>query len=202
MNKKASEKRLQLLYKRAGIMELWWDKTLEDFKGDKKVLKVVTDYIENIDGNLEHGKGLFFIGNNGVGKTYLTTSILKEAVEQKKTAQFSSLGGLVELFTAGWHSESEKRRFQTKIRNVEILAIDDVGKEYRGGSGLSEVIFDNLIRYRVQRKKTTVLTSNQNPKDIKTLYGASIASLLNECVKIVKVSGEDYRSKIGWNIQK
>ena len=201
MNKKASEKRLHLLYKRAGIMELWWDKSLEDFKGDKKVLVHVMEYIENLETNLASGRGLFFIGANGVGKTYLTTSIMKEAIEQGYTVQFSSLGGLVELFTAGWHSQDEKKRFQRKIRNVNLLAVDDVGKEHRGGSGLSEIIFDNLIRYRVQRKKTTLLTSNQNPKDVKTIYGNSIASLLNECVRIIKVGGDDYRSKL-WNIGK
>ena len=183
-------------FRRAGILELWWDKDLETFQGDKKALKTVQEYLASLEDQIKNGRGLFLVGANGVGKTYLTTEVLKEAIRQGYTVQFASLGGLVEMFTAGWHSETQKRNFQRKIRNVQMLAIDDIGKEYRGGSGMSESVFDNLIRYRVQRKKTTLLSSNIAPKDLKGIYGDSVASLLNECVKIVKVEGEDFRRKL------
>jgi DNA replication protein DnaC len=118
-------------------------------------LKTVKEYLEYLEDHLKNGRGLFFMGPNGVGKSFLTVEILKECIRSKITTQFASLGGLVEMFTAGWHSELQKRNFQRRIRNVKMLAIDDIEKEYRGGSGLSEIVFDNLIRYRVQRKKTT-----------------------------------------------
>lgn len=176
----------------AGIFELWWDKEIEDFLGDENAKNKVTKYISTL---VKHSKGIFFLGNNGTGKTYLMNCIMKEGIKKNFKVKVVSLNGILEKFTAGWYDEKEKANFQKDILEVDLLGIDDIGKEIRNKSGLSEMVFDNMIRYRVQRKKTTILTSNMLPKEIREVYGDSLASLFNEFVELIKVDGEDFRFK-------
>jgi len=186
-------RKIELKYLKAGILELWWDKELEDFKGNEKAKNITQKYLVEIDKNIKEGKGLFYIGSNGVGKTYLLAVILKKCVLRHYSVFFTTLGDLVEMYTEGWHSDFEKRKYQACIKDVDILGIDDIGKEFRGGAGLGEIVFDNLIRYRVQRKKVNIMTSNLQPQELRNIYGESLASLLNEGMRIVKITGYDYR---------
>ena len=75
-----SEDSLKLI----GIPKSFRGNTLKDFdvKGKselKKVKGLVQAYIEDLDSNFENNKGLFLYGSNGVGKTMLSSIILKEA---------------------------------------------------------------------------------------------------------------------------
>lgn len=75
--------------------------------------------------------------------------------------------------------------------------IDDVGKEMRlSKNGLTEMVFDNLIRYRTFRNKSIILTTNSDIGSIENVYGKSIVSLMYGKFIPVKVVGDDYRKKV------
>jgi len=182
----------------AGILEKFWDLELKDFKGDKKALEISLKYVDKFDEMFEEGIGLYYLGNTGVGKTYLMIGVMKEILFQRKkySVQFASLSGIVDVFAGSWWSEVEKRKWHKQIRNVHLLGIDDIGKEFRGRSGLTEAVFDNLLRYRVYRKLPTLFTSNKEPIEIKSNYGESVVSLLAGCIYGVKVRGSDFRKTV------
>ena len=182
---------------RAGILEEFWDLDLDQFKGNEAVTKVVHEYLDNLDNARKRGISIFFYGTNGTGKTFLGVEVLKEALRKGYSAQFTSLGGVIQALTDGWYDAEKRRRYEERIRDVDFLMIDDVGKEMRvSKNGLTEMVFDNLIRYRSFRNKPMILTTNSDIESVENVYGKSIVSLLHGKFIPIRVVGEDYRKTV------
>jgi len=178
----------------AGILEEFWPLSLDSYSGSAEVKSTIVEYIVCMKNARKLGISLFLFGMNGTGKTLLGVEVLKEALRKSYSAQFTSLGGIIQALTAGWYSDEKRRLFETRIRNVDFLMIDDVGKELRvNKSGLTEVVFDQLIRYRSFRNKPMILSSNSDINAIGNVYGMSLVSLLYGKFIPLKVVGEDYR---------
>ena len=209
---------------RCGILEEYWDKDFSDFYGHpkkraemepmvvrwnanhpdlridldfdkgKEILDDVLFYAENLFNARKHGISLFLWGPNGSGKTLLGACVLKKAISLGFSAQMTSLGGIIECYTDGWTNPERREVFNDRIKNVDFLLIDDVGKEYRTKkSDLIEVAFDNLIRYRSFRHKPFILTTNTDLTRLQSTYGKSLASLLLGKCHNIHVDGIDYR---------
>jgi len=168
-----------------------------DFMEGRRILDEVMVYVDNIERAKKSGISLYLWGPNGSGKTLLAVSVLKAILRKGYSGQMTSLGGIIETYTDGWYNPNKKEIFNERIRNVDFLLIDDIGKEYKAkGSDIVEVAFDNLIRYRSFRNKPFILTSNIDINNLSTTYGKSLASLLfGKCVSIL-VKGVDYRRVI------
>lgn len=212
---------------KSGILEEYWDKGFEDFYGHpekrkileskvakwnkgfpearinldfnkgKEILDEVLFYAENLEKARQRGISILLFGPNGTGKTLLGCCLLKVALLKEYTAQMTSLGGIIETYTDGWASYEKRERFNRRVKNVDFLLIDDVGKEYRAKSNdLTEIAFDNLIRYRSFRRKPFILTTNASSEALHNTYGKSLMSLVyGKCLNVF-VDGVDYRSAI------
>jgi DNA replication protein DnaC len=181
----------------AGILEEFWNLDIDQFKGNEAVTKVVHEYLDNLDNARKQGISIFFYGTNGTGKTFLGVEVLKEALRKGYSAQFTSLGGVIQALTDGWYDAEKRRRYEERIRDVDFLMIDDVGKEMRvSKNGLTEMVFDNLIRYRSFRNKPMILTTNSDIESVENVYGKSIVSLLHGKFIPIRVVGEDYRKTV------
>ena len=182
---------------RSGILEEFWELSIDDYKGKQEVVNIVKDYIAHLKNARHKGIGLFFHGSNGTGKTFLGVEVLKAALREGYTAQFASLGGVIQGLTDGWYSTEKRLLYEKRIRDVDFLMIDDVGKEMRlSKNGLTEMVFDNLIRYRTFRNKPIILTTNSDIGSIENVYGKSIVSLMYGKFIPVRVVGDDYRKKV------
>lgn len=212
---------------RSGILEEYWGRGFEDFYGHpekrkilepkvdkwnkgfpearinldfnkgKEILDEVLFYAENLEKARQKGISILLFGPNGTGKTLLGCCLLKVALLKGYSVQMTSLGGIIEAYTDGWTEYNKRERFNKRIKNVDFLLIDDVGKEYRAKSNdLTEIAFDNLIRYRSFRHKPFILTTNASSEALHNTYGKSLMSLIyGKCLNIF-VDGVDYRSAI------
>lgn len=190
----------QSLYRECGIGELWLRKKLEDFHGDKEALEATKKFIAGSAKHYKEGRGLCYIGANGVGKTFLMMEVCKAAIDDERNVYVTSLTDIVEMFTGGFYNDKEKRRYKDLVLRVDLLGIDDVGKEFRPKSGMIEILFDNILRKRRQRMKSVVMTTNLSPNALAATYGQSVASLLNESIRIIKVEGKDFRKEMTWTL--
>ena len=174
------------------------DKVIElDNNVGTKALETSEAYAKNLHNARKHGISMLFWGPNGTGKTMLASCILKEGIRQGYSVQMSSLGGIIEMYAEGWSNPEKREMFNERIKNVDFLLIDDVGKEYRAkSSDLVEVAFDNLIRYRSFRRKPFILTTNTDIARLQSTYGQSLASLLQGKCMTVPLGGVDYRKVI------
>ena len=196
-----SEDSLKLI----GIPKSFRSNTLKDFdvKGKselKKVKGLVQAYIEDLDSNFENNKGLFLYGSNGVGKTMLSSIILKEAYIHRYTSRRSTIVEYVDKYTKVWNAKSadEKATLEDELytyyKAVEFLVLEEVGKEI--DSKVSAPILEDLLRYREDNGLVTIVCTNLNISLMTERYGESCISLLKGNTTPVMIECEDKRATI------
>ena len=184
-------------YQHSGILPKWHEKEFKDFVNDPVTLKKILRYIDKADTNLKKGVGLYLYGSNGRGKTLLMNLSFKAFLEKGYTVKIISLSSLITKFVAGWYSPEEKRDLQRTLCTVDFLGIEELGKEFRSKeSDLGVMVFDNILRLRVQSNLPIWITSNTPPNEISEKYSIGISSMLLESCVEVPVNGEDFRKAI------
>ena len=99
----------------------------------------VRKYLEKMDEMLENGIGLFLYSDeNSTGKTSIAVLALKQALRLRRTAYFEESGRLKAALIRAEEFE-ENIPIERRIRTVDLLVLDDVGKEYRTESGLQRI---------------------------------------------------------------
>ena len=86
----------------------------------------------------------------------------------------------------------------TTFSTVGLLVINDLGKEYRGGKFDEQIPYKlgRILRARAENDLPTFISTNLSGPDIRTIYGASITSVLSETCKTFEVTGKDRRKKV------
>jgi len=98
---------------------------------NKKAFGVVKKYIENMDENIRHGRGLWFYSLPGLAKSSIISNILRKALKKKYTVYFERASHLVTLkFQAMRHEEDAKDKLRHILSNVHVLAIEEIEKVY------------------------------------------------------------------------
>ena len=188
-----------------GIPKSFRGNTLKDFdvKGKselKKVKGLVQAYIEDLDSNFENNKGLFLYGSNGVGKTMLSSIILKEAYRHRYTSRRSTFVEYVDKYTKVWNAKSAEEKatledeLYTYYKAVEFLVLEEVGKEI--DSKVSAPILEDLLRYREDNGLVTIVCTNLNISLMTERYGESCISLLKGNTTPVMIECEDKRATV------
>ena len=87
---------------------------------------------------------------------------------------------------------AEAVAYFNKIRNIEVLCIDDLGAEPRESLHYGEIItaVTDIIHYRYQEQFCTIATSNLSGKEIGKYYDARLADRLREMAHIVNFGNE------------
>ena len=84
-----------------------------------------------------------------------------------------------------------------ELRELKMLAIDDMGKEPAEvmdyGNPTSPVL--DLLEYRYQHQLFTAITTNLAPKSISEKYGERLADRFREMLKIISFTEDSFRGK-------
>jgi len=168
-----------------------------DYFGDEDALGVAKEYLSNHKLMVASGVNVFLCGSYGTGKTLLASLIAKELVKMKYSVYFATFSEMIEMFTAGWTDHSEKKTYEKRIVNSDVLVLDDVGQELRTKSRLEESTFDNALRRRVINSKPTIITANLNSDDLRSGYGEAIFALLMSQAVVHEFQDLEGRSAAG-----
>lgn len=185
--------------RRANIGEDYWGVDFSNYSGPETALKRTVKYLKDLPDMKEQGLGILYAGPHGSGKTTLAMITMKYLIRAHWNVYCTSLGEIVERIQASWNQPKDDDwggDFIQRCRNADFLFIDDVGKEHRGASGFVQTVFDNLIRFRMQHRLPTFLTTNHTKDELEATYGASIISLLEGKTVPVTVNGEDHRRTV------
>jgi DNA replication protein DnaC len=180
-------------YLAAGVGVTYQRLDWEDFQGDPEARQEASDYLERHVNSISRGIGMIFMGDYGTGKTLVTTLMLKDLIKLGYNCYSTTFASMMEMFTAGWKSAEEQRRFQQKIMYSEVLLLDDIGREMRTKAKLSETTFDDVLRRRVQDGRPTFITTNMDMAELSKGYGGAILSLLTEVCLWCEMKGGDFR---------
>lgn len=187
-----------------GVPKRFVDKEVKDFntygkKDLKQVKDFVCNYVEHIEENIEDNKGICFIGSNGVGKSYLSCIILKEAYKHRYSCRRVTFSSYISAYTESWGAVKSERDvieqdLLDKYKGVEFLVLEEIGKEI--DSKIAKPILEDLLRYREEHGLVTLICTNLTPATIKDLYGASICSLINGNMTVIVIDSKDRRMEV------
>ncbi len=142
-------------------------------------------------------RNLLFYGNTGVGKTFLTHCIAKEMLDLGYSVLYLSAKDMCELLIELSFSKGEldpgKKKLSHLIYHCDLLILDDLGSEFPNAMSVS-ALFDCLDK-RINRKKSTILSTNLSPNQLKKIYTDRIFSRLTGYYSFTKVIGNDNRMK-------
>lgn len=181
--------------RRANIPERYWDVRFSAIPEGLEYREKVGKYLSDLPDMLDKGIGLYLWSlQNSTGKTSIATLVIKQALRHRKTAFFEESGRLKNLLIKGDNFE-EGVTIENRVLNVDVLVIDDIGKEYRTQSGFAENQLETIVRARVQNMKTTIMTGNVHPKDLKNIYSEDFSALLRESMVQLNIVGHDFRAE-------
>ncbi|HWM63227.1 MAG TPA: ATP-binding protein [Solirubrobacterales bacterium] len=127
----------------------------------RHVVGAVQAYVDDLDGNLGTGKGLWLMGNTGTGKTTLGMLIAKAALAAGKTvAVYFTPKLLTQIRQTYQATESEDayEAFFRRLTSVDLLYIDDLGSE-RHTDWVVEQLYA-LVNERYENQRSMLVTSN------------------------------------------
>ena len=132
---------------------------------------------------------LIFLGNVGTGKTHLACGIIRECGGLYRLA--SSI--VEELRRAkSFNADKTEAKILDAYGKTGLLIIDEIG---RGAVAAEEqYMLYQIINERYNRRKSTVLISNQTKKEFLQYIGIAAADRLTESAQVVELTGKSYRA--------
>ncbi|MFE4863217.1 hypothetical protein, partial [Streptomyces sp. NPDC056670] len=163
---------------------------------DKGIVEQIMAYVLNAKRNVADGRNLVLWSQSpGTGKTLLLSLLLKALMVQTFQAHLAQFNEIIDLFTNSWRDKTEREQWNRRVRNVDILGMDDMGKENKGRIEMVEAMVDQIIRARVSDSLPVAITTNLTPQQMQEGYGGYVMSLLSEQADFIEVTGSDYRPR-------
>jgi len=122
------------------------------------VVTAVRRYTEGIDARLDAGRGLWFMGPVGTGKTTLAMLVSKAAIAAGRSVAIYSLPRLLNEIRETHRFERSHVDLLDRLAEVDLLHIDDVGAERTTDWVLEELY--SIVNARYQDGRSIVITTN------------------------------------------
>ena len=165
-------------------------------KNISNIKKACEKFIDNFD-KLEE-KNLLFVGNTGLGKTYMTNAIANEMLKRGKTVLYQTAPVLFETIISNKFNKNQgSDEFYKNILNVDLLIIDDLGTENPNSLTISELftIINTRILNLNNKATKTIISTNLSIEQIFKFYEERIGSRIAGYYDIYQFFGEDLRLK-------
>jgi len=121
--------------------------------------------------NGKEKKGLYIYGKTGVGKSYLSICLANRLVDQNKSVAYVNARNTIAILRG--YVINDKEAFESlmnKIKNAELLIIDDLGNEKITDWSRDSVLYE-VLDYRLRNKlNKIIINSNYNLYELKELY--------------------------------
>jgi DNA replication protein DnaC len=165
---------------------------LRDFPPE--VLRQVRDFVADIDDNLDRGRGFWFYGDVGTGKTSLAMVISRAAVEAGRSVAIYSMPQLLADIRATYEEGSGRSYLDLfrRLSQVDLLHVDDVGAEKTTEWVLEQLYA--IVNERWQEQRSMLVTTNLTDRDrLREQLGERTVSRLSEMCATIPIMGNDLR---------
>jgi len=208
------------LYNEAGIPAKYAGARLGDIRRDKDNNEAFQIFNALVGGYRRGHLGVLLMGGPGVGKTHLLCAFLHELIFRHGVpAQFRDFFHLLSDLRSGYAQDKAESDLIQPLVDVEVLAIDELGKGRN--TPWEQNILDVIISHRYNSQKTTIFTTNYTDSKATTLaeplrgkdsiaseaevvrdtleqrVGPRIYSRLKEICHFVPMKGRDRREEMG-----
>jgi DNA replication protein DnaC len=158
------------------------------------LIREVRAYVKAIGERLDEGRGLWFTGDVGTGKTTLAMLVSKAAMEADRTVAIYSLPRLLGLLRGSYGDDAAYSLAELieQLCSVDLLHIDDVGAE-QSSSWVLEQLY-TIVNTRYEDGHALLLTTNLDHDALTAQIGARTVSRLYEmCGQPLPMFGDDRR---------
>jgi DNA replication protein DnaC len=125
---------------------------------DPGVVTAVRRFSESIDDRLDAGRGLWFMGPVGTGKTTLAMLVSKAAIKAGRSVAIYSLPRLLNEIRETHTMKRSHLDLIDRLTAVDLLHIDDVGAERTTDWVLEELY--SIVNARYEDSRSIVITTN------------------------------------------
>jgi DNA replication protein DnaC len=159
---------------------------------EPQIVAATQRYAAMIDDQLDAGRGLWFMGPVGTGKTTLAMLVSKAASDAGRSVAIYSLPRLLNEIRDTHRAERSHVDLLDRLTAVDLLHIDDVGAE-RSTDWVLEELY-SIVNARYEDKRSIVITTNILDRDaLCDQISARTVSRLTEMCDELPLLGHDHR---------
>jgi DNA replication protein DnaC len=161
------------------------------------VVRVVRRFVGDIEANLDAGRGLWFQGPSGTGKTTLAMLVSRAAMEAGRSVAIYSMPRLLSELRGTYREGSamDDLELLDQLADVDLLHIDDLGAERRNDWVLEQLYV--IINSRYEEERSVVITTNvTDPAQLAEQVTPRIVSRLEEMCELLPLWSADGRKPV------
>jgi DNA replication protein DnaC len=125
---------------------------------DRAVVAATRRFVDTVDEKLNAGRGLWFMGEVGTGKTTLAMLVSKAALAAGRSVAIYSLPRLLNEIRDTHRAERSHVDLLDRLTAVDLLHVDDVGAERTTDWVLEELY--SIVNARYEDQRSMVITTN------------------------------------------
>lgn len=146
-------------------------------------------FIDHFDDDF---RNLCFCGSTGVGKTFLSNCIAKELLDRGYSVIYFTAFQLFDILSKDTFGRGEgTQNAHENIFDCDLLIIDDLGTELSNSFTASQLFL--CINERILRRKSTIISTNLGPAQLKTIYTERVFSRITNSYTMLNLFGTDIR---------
>ncbi|MEG0456843.1 MAG: ATP-binding protein, partial [Oscillospiraceae bacterium] len=151
------------------------------------------DFCKNYANNFSlDSNSILFTGGTGLGKTHLSLSIAKSAIDKGYGVIYDSCSNiLTKIEREFFGKDSKNDDFTAAIYECDLLIIDDLGVEF--STSFTQSMIYNIINTRLGANLPTIISTNFSIKEIGINYSDRIASRIASNYNYFIFKGNDIR---------
>jgi DNA replication protein DnaC len=155
----------------------------------------VRRYVGRIDDNLAAGRGLWFFGSVGTGKTTLAMLVSRHALEAGHSVAIYSLPRLLAQIRTTFDDDRDNSYVDLldRLTDVDLLHIDDVGAEKTSPWVLEQLYA--IVNARYEDERSVIITTNLERDELAEQINERTVSRLEEMCEVLPLWGADARQQ-------
>ncbi len=157
----------------------------------ESIFETCFNFVKSFDKSEEN---LLLYGEPGLGKTFLSSCIAKDLLDQGKTVFYqtaNNIFGLLEDYKFRRSEQIVTKDQIDRLFDVDLLIIDDLGTEFV--NAYTSSTFFNILNTRLLNKQKTIINTNLDISELDNLYSNRVISRLIGHYITLKFFGEDIR---------
>lgn len=135
---------------------------------------------------------LYFYGDTGIGKTFLSNCIAKELLDRGYSVIYFTAFQLFDILGKDKFGRNEKSSdAHQNIFDCDLLIIDDLGTELSNSFTSSQLFL--CLNERILRRKSTIISTNLRMNQLADIYSERVLSRISSSYTVMNLFGVDIR---------